>query len=558
MMEKANRVDHLSAAPPKRVFSAIEGVRCLVNFWIVCLHSNTMISYCSGASNVDKPILIGYFNAPWKPLVVGLMSHVDIFFMLSGFLLSFQLLASQSRKALPQSGWEKSIFPRTFGSIIERFFKRYFRLMPGMLCSAVFSHFVSDLGSQSLWTLIIGTSTFTSRFMAGPISLLVVWSNAVEIMGSILITAVVLLFGRYLVNPSRGYTVAASLFAVSILPRFLCLYLYPEFSTANLVHQPNQHLPRYMTSERVAWLQEHYSAAQALPLGDENEFRLGWFRSFYVPWWSRMGPFFIGLGLAVAIFRINQTDLYLEKHKLSANSKNMLVAAGADSSESAALASPIGDGRDKRSAVRPHYEYSAALHWVLSSLASVALLLPVLFSLIACFKLPVDPTATIPLDHPPPSFCFINIFSMIIAQPLITFGVAYMLYRCMLPPGHPLHLRMLNSMLSLPVLRPLAELSYTIYILHFRILLDVLFWLLPLGYLDSVLGPQRGVAHLLVVSAATYILTAGLAYVVYHGAEKHMQKAGARLIAAVQSYIGPSNDSSRKVSTGKAGRDKQL
>ena len=538
----------------KRTFSALEGARTLLNFWIVLLHCNRAISHCCGSSDTEKSVLLGYFNAPWRNVVNSFEFQVDAFFMISGYLLSLQLLqADASHRS--RNATVSSRSSDTFIAVVNIFAKRYFRLVPGMICAAIFSIIISDIGTDSAWRLLLDVVAFRIDLRTAPMALLVIWSNWVEIIGSVVITCTVLLLRHHLLA-NNGYLICLVLFSVALTPRLLCLRLYPAFALANLAHQPNLHMIPSFNARRVSWLREHYvGTADTLPVGSINPFGLGRFLYFYSPWWARLGPFFIGLGLAIAMYRWQRPQIIPCKDSSSLAPPSAVTRSRGGQGRSQPENSNLTKAAENTETIK--YEYSTSLHWVLSSLTVFAWLLPVLFSLIACFKLPVDPTATIPLDHPPPSFCFINVLTMIIARPLMTFGVAYMLYRCMLPSGHPLHLRMLNSLLSLSVLRPLAELSYTIYILHYRVILDVLFWLLPLGYLDSVLGPQRGVAHLLVVSAATYILTAGLAYVVYHGAEKHMQKAGARLIAAVQSYIGPSNDSSRKVSTGKAGRDKQ-
>ena len=50
-----------------------------------------------------------------------------------------------------------------------------------------------------------------------------------------------------------------------------------------------------------------------------------------------------------------------------------------------------------------------------------------------------------------------------------------LLYRCLVPREHPWHFSFLTSLLSLPVWKYVAEISFCSYLIHFRLLMEIIY-----------------------------------------------------------------------------------
>ncbi len=118
-------------------------------------------------------------------------------------------------------------------------------------------------------------------------------------------------------------------------------------------------------------------------------------------------------------------------------------------------------------------------------------------------------------------------------------------------PLHPLHMKYVAKFLSLNVFQYLGTLTFTIYIIHYRVLFDMIFYWLPPHTIDkilltasevvktgslSVIGSdlshqqvedyQRGFGHVFVLAMSAYVVTILLAVVVHNVVEKPLHRVG--------------------------------
>jgi peptidoglycan/LPS O-acetylase OafA/YrhL len=130
------------------------------------------------------------------------------------------------------------------------------------------------------------------------------------------------------------------------------------------------------------------------------------------------------------------------------------------------------------------------------------------------------------------------VFTMVL-RPLFASCVGYLLYRCLLPSNHPLKLHMLSNFLSLSVFQHLGVLTYSVYIIHFRIVFEVMFGLLPPTLLDSLQGgAQRGVEHVFMYAIITYVITLCIAYFMYYFIETPLHRLGGKVVRWVEGVLG--------------------
>lgn len=281
----------------KTRFPALEGLRVVLSAWVVLLHAYGLIVFASDNENTEPKVLKYLLQAPWVPMVKYFMVQVDIFFLISGFLLSFFLLQQEEKEKT-----QNVCFSEKFSIFVSLVIKKLLRLWPGVFISIVASHILNDLGTdnlgKSLWNngILMNSSEISS-----PISLVPVWSNQVELFGSMAVILVVLNMGPKLLR-SEGCYFASAAALLTLLPPLYLTFAYPEFS-ASRVMKENLVTPAYMSQDRIAWLQTTYSMSNLDITCNviDSKTRIGHASLFYFPWYSRIFPFFVGLFVAICI-----------------------------------------------------------------------------------------------------------------------------------------------------------------------------------------------------------------------------------------------------------------
>lgn len=63
-----------------------------------------------------------------------------------------------------------------------------------------------------------------------------------------------------------------------------------------------------------------------------------------------------------------------------------------------------------------------------------------------------------------------DIFVQVLIRPIVTIAAAYWLYRILLPEDHPLFISTVSRFFSSSVFQKISYLTYSVYLIHFRIL----------------------------------------------------------------------------------------
>jgi len=107
----------------------------------------------------------------------------------------------------------------------------------------------------------------------------------------------------------------------------------------------------------------------------------------------------------------------------------------------------------------------------------------------------------------------LDFFMSVGLRPLLTLIVACVLYRCLVSEDHPLHWRLLSKFLSLRLFCLLEGYTYGIYMVHFRIMIELMFGYLRPEYLDGIFGTRgRGHMHLFTYVVVIYFCSLAVAY----------------------------------------------
>jgi peptidoglycan/LPS O-acetylase OafA/YrhL len=133
-------------------------------------------------------------------------------------------------------------------------------------------------------------------------------------------------------------------------------------------------------------------------------------------------------------------------------------------------------------------------------------------------------------------------------------AMCYLLFRAMLPHGHPLRLGWLDRVLS--CISPLGKYSFGVYLLHNRILVSVVMGnLLTTPRLVQWTGSDSPVWHVAVVYAVVLALAGAGAVVMHVVVEKPLAPMTRRVLARVRVLLGVADSSAEKVK-GKGGTKK--
>jgi peptidoglycan/LPS O-acetylase OafA/YrhL len=394
---------------PRRDFTAIEGIRVIFNGWVVLLHSFTLVCLETKVNVTDPQTFRNLISVPYGGLVKLFAAQVDVFFVISGFLLSMQLL-SRSEGDL---GW---------ADVIIVVVKKMIRLLPGALFVAVILFLVGDTGTESFWLLMRRTFVFEMNEEIAPTSLIVTWSNRVDVIAGGVLTAVIVALKPHLLG-KNGYIWISVIVFLSMMPATYLYFTYPKVSVAYQLQQ-NIWLPLYIDSaERRVWMEQRFGIRN-IPVYPPNDARQLYAHHLYLPWYSRMSPCFIGCWLAIAYIK-SGTAVYQSR------------------------------GR--------HAVYLLASLFVLS--------LPVLLGVTNAKLLAerLDPSYVFTrLKQPlPPTLS--DLIATVALRPIFSSAAAYIIFRLLLPCDHPQAFKTLASFLSLPIFQRLGILTYSIYINHFRV-----------------------------------------------------------------------------------------
>lgn len=450
-----------------REFAAIDGIRSILSFWVVACHVVSLAIYFVYVGSPQQPDKLAYLSSAWWTfLAMGLGYQVDVFFMVSGFLTTWSLLTKQSH----YSGK-----PRDLLMLVLR---RLFRLWPVIIIAIIGTYFLGDLNSSN-WTVLLSTLSFPIN-RSLPQAFGVNWSNRVDLLCTVILFVVFAIMKRnhWLTMPGAVGAVLLSLtpkvvrFAVS---RELVSYLAVRMSG----NPSDLFMPVYMTLERQQYYSEVlYPGQMVFAISeDPSPLKQMLMKHEYLVYHQRITPFFIGMVLALALQRARGVSV------------------------------------DARGVV------NKLVHGVFMVFSLLITLQPLVLPLLT--KKNSAKTTLLPGQLPPIGM---DVFVSVINRPLYATAFAYLLFRCMLPVSHALHMHWLNTLLTSRILQALSVYSFSIYSLHMKVMMEIMWRYLPPRWLAQVFGSEACFLPIAFTVLLTYFVSLALAMVVYHWIEEPVAK----------------------------------
>ena len=452
---------------------AVDGLRCIMNIWVVAAHVTGVVSFfLFFAANPQTDKQQEFLSAGWPDLSNGLGYQVDIFFMLTGFLLTWSFLEKSSSSSSTSSA--KSEKKNFVTEVLLQFVKRVFRLWPATMAALVLSWYLGDYRMNE-WKFALSQLLYPLD-RNNPVALVIGWSNQVDIVCSTILFAVCYLLDAFGLWSTLSCLI---LTIVSFLPKLVnFLTLTPRASYIKLKQSGfYPYFPMFMSPERTRFFETTLFAGQF----DADETRLSApykayiMQNDYLVFHQRITPFFVGLMLAY--------NLREELHRPS----------------------------------------NKVLSWKGKVFHGLSFFLACLFAsqpfLLAAFA--PKPTLELirsqhtSLEDPDPPIVPDFLVSCL-NRSLYAAAFAYFLYRCLLPVNHPLHFRLLNKVWSHPVFQSISKYSYAIYCTHNRLIFEILLKYVP----PRVFEHMSVRTHFVFGFVTTYVLSLLVGAVIYHGVEE--------------------------------------
>ena len=113
------------------------------------------------------------------------------------------------------------------------------------------------------------------------------------------------------------------------------------------------------------------------------------------------------------------------------------------------------------------------------------------------------------------------------SRQLFSMGVAFLLFTALCPSTHPYSSSLMNKFLSLPLWAPMAKLSYLVYVLHFRITLELIMCMKSFDFHRHAIGYST-LIHLAIVVTICLII----ACLWYLFVEKPFERSINRILAS--------------------------
>jgi peptidoglycan/LPS O-acetylase OafA/YrhL len=437
--------------------------------WIVGLHQH-MVQKCFLAVYNRVDLLETLSASVWPGIVLGNGYQVDVFFMLSAFLFTWTMIQS-SKSSAGNGSWTGNI-----RKLLLFVVKRVLRLWPALIAVLGLAAAVNDYGARDS-VAVFKTLLIPTYFDEIPQAAVPGWSNRTDIECCVAVFLVITVLQRLgWLNPLTALTAVP----LSLIPkalRFLAdsdAFSYMRLAadvltTAITIPQVRQEYYRdVLYVGQVPWFNSLDTISRMTPL----------FFGEYIVTHQRWSPAFAGFAVAVCLQSAHQ------HYELSKGKTTVSTAF-------------------------------TTLKRVLSRVVSffallVSILLAAMPILMALNPATAEVRATV-LSNPPIEADFVV---SLLGRTLNAVGWGYLLYRCLLPKGHPLRLNHLASFLELPVFQYIGRHTYCIYMLHFMIVHFVAFSFLSPGRMEAIVGPLSAetlLAEFLLRWLASYAITLLLA-----------------------------------------------
>lgn len=437
-----------------------------------------------------------------KGMVKSLGAQVDIFFTISGLLTTMSFCSSlQRRDEFLES------YPILFGIFFG--IKKLIRLWPAAIVVAILSAIFSDIGIDPLHSLLLKTLLFNFTPSNAPIALLVTWSNNVEVISSFVLIFVLITFKSSIrqSDQRKKYVIAIAVILISLAPAAYLIFRDSRLSLSKALSVKNNHIPMFFTDERNNWIKSHYNISDDLTsaVTSMSDYRILHGKYLYVPYYSRWTPFFIGMLVAFLLNDSNR-DSPDCNDEVSIERKNESLT------------------KPTRNTVYSVY------HSLLFYLSALVLLLPAISGFIVSIKQKANIMSSNTMSSGESELNSSDILStphfaermfMLLFRPMFSASFSYLfLYRTLVPDGHPLKLTTLANILSLPVFRYYSLYTYGIYVIHYRILFEILLRFIPLKTMDLIIHPSHGFIQCCCYTTIAYTISLIMSIFMYHYIEQ--------------------------------------
>eukprot|EP00981_Chlorochromonas_danica_P003391 scaffold650_cov201-Ochromonas_danica.AAC.12 len=346
-----------------------------------------------------RPDNLSQLSSPWAIFAQGQGVQVDVFFMLSGFLLINNLLEADKGYVTDSPSRD----------LIMMLVRRLLRLWPALFVTIGLTCWLRDYHDD--WWTLLKTLTFPIN-PDQPIAFMVNWSSRVDIQCSVVLFTVF-----YILKSTKMLSFASSCFVaiLSMLPKFYNFFFrraLVSYVSLKMTTDDNRYLPVMMNEGR-----QNYYVSQGMELSfvhDTNDLLRNILAHDYLVFYQRITPFFIGMALAMALreFVIEKNNKGDDNNSSSVELNNKAVAV------------------------------NSIWHHLWFPLATLITLSPALLALVVKDK----PGVSLPTGEFPPFV--LDLFFSVIYRSFYAWAIAYFMYRCLLPHDHPLYLQTVSKLLS--------------------------------------------------------------------------------------------------------------
>jgi peptidoglycan/LPS O-acetylase OafA/YrhL len=490
-----------------KAFRPIEGLRFIFNFWIVALHQH-MIQKCMFGMYKNIAALDELGLTVWSGIALGNGYQVDIFFMLSGFLLSWGLL---QKKSCVQNS---SIFGVVV-TLVLFIIKRVLRLWPVLISVLALAYFAQDFNATN-FDAVVAQLAIPNYTDETPQAVVPGWSNRVDLECCVVLFLVLTILRS--IHCLNWFTTLL-LVPISLIPKGLRFLSDPDMfsymrlaanvmTTAITIAQDRQEYYRDVLFKGIHTYETVATDPRMTPM----------FWNEYIIYHQRWSPFFVGLALAAGLQRAYAAHDRDQQHKQQQEKKKMTP-------------------EDKQSSKSFFQSLCGALSYLTSLLLLVVSVVLAALPVLMALSPPTPEVRATVLSNPPLEADF---FVSVLGRTLNCCGWAYILYRCLLPEGHPLRLTYVAGFLGNPLFQFLGKHSYCIYMLHYLVLHYVNYAVLPPAVLDSLTSSSTGdklLVQYLISLAAGYTITLVLSMVVVFAVEEPLLRLLQAGMAKVESAV---------------------
>lgn len=481
----------------KRIFPEIQGFRTLLNFWVVLCHTANVLqhfAYIQAANNPQDTFLLHYvLHQPWLSVCNAFGFQVDIFFVISGFVLTYSMLcradlptAASTAPPLSASSF-LSTAVKTCPGCFFMLCKKLLRYYPAMLASLLLAIWMKDFATKNVWDML--TLFVFPLKPAVPVSFVTLWSNRIDILCSIWL---------YMATTGLQYwscvtlPMAMLLVLASFLPkcwRFFAFTPHISYLQMNRYSRlADRLIPVSMSPDRTRYYRDvlYPDTFDVLPIEPIGGMKRLIIEKEYTVFHQRITPFFIGLALAVV----------------------MKQAWGQETVHA-------------KTATHPMRRFAYQLfHGMCLFLSMFIAMQPYLVTLTNKIDLErLQQQEEMPLSSLPTVPIVADFFISAAIRPLFAAAFAYLLCRSMLPPHHELHLPSLSSFLCWKPLQWLSKYTYSIHVIHMKILHEVMWKYFPPKMMNRCFGKEHVAGQFIIWVTATYSCSLLFAILIYHTLE---------------------------------------